>query len=324
MLKHRLWRIMTRVLVIGCNGQDGQLLTRSLEENGHIVYGLTSPVSTHNFDNTTNLRILRDDFTKYEVVKTLLSELQPSIVYHLASVNINSYARLKQEQITSGKWPRAVQVGITENVLRYIHDSDLDTRFILAGSSRMFSAKGDTRVVSRDDIPNPVDFYGVYKTEAHLLLKNARKKGVNAGTAILFNHESHLRRSGFLFPHLADEIFKILTGLQKEIRVLDADAKTDWHVANETVIGLMKMSQQIKLEDYVLASGNLLSVRDLITNYFWEYHRCKPPALISTSQDKERSVLVGNINETTRDLGWKPITPVTSVLDELINLRSKG
>jgi GDPmannose 4,6-dehydratase len=262
--------------------------------------------------------IFRKDLTNSKIAQSFLSEIQPSIIFHLASVNINSEERARSEGATEGNWARAVQVGITDNVLNYIRQYDFNARFLLAGSSRMFSAKGSKEYVSRDATPTPTDSYGVYKTEAHALVMEARLVGLNVGTAILFNHESHLRKPGFLFPHLASEITQILKGSQKEIRVMDVNAMADWHAAEDTVKGLIKMAEQDKMENYIFASGNATTVGDLVSEYFRLFQASKAPSILSTAPRSDGGVLIGDIGETTKNLDWKPVIPVISILDKIV------
>lgn len=314
---------MRRVLVIGCNGQDGQLLSRSLKDSGSIVYGITNPLGNQELGGEHCTEILSVDFTNLQIVESILTKLEPSVIFHLASVNVNSYERKTRESITRGERAREVQVGITGNVLSSIEKNSPSTRFILAGSSRMYSADGGRKLVSRDTTPAPIDGYGVYKTEAHSLVTRARSNGLNAATAILFNHESHLRKPGFLFPHLAEQISQVLNQNQKEIRVMDANAMSDWHAAEDTVKGLIKMADQNVMEDYVFASGKASSVGELVAEYFRQYHGSKSPPIVSTSPQADRGVLIGDTRETLRDLEWQTEVPILSILDKIVRRGSK-
>ena len=312
---------MTRVLVIGCNGQDGQLLARNLQKNGYCVYGVTKSGDEQVVPTGAYTEIFKLDFTRPEIVESFLPEIEPSVVFHLASVNTSSKLSTHGPSFMEEKWARAVQVGITENVLSVIDRTLSSTKFLLAGSSRMYSAGGIRKSVARESAPNPSDSYGNLKAEAHALVVKARERGLNVGTAILFNHESELRKEGFLFPHLADEIAQILNGNSKEIRVMDADSMTDWHAAQETVEGLIKMAEKPIVADYVFASGESLSVRALISEYFREFQESESPTVISTLPHPNRGVLIGDISDTTRDLDWSPNIRVISILDQLIRQR---
>jgi len=312
---------MTRVLVIGCNGQDGRLLARCLQENDYSVYGVTKSGNEQVVPTGAYTEIFKLDFTRPEIVESFLSEIEPSVVFHLASVNTSSKTSIKGSSLMEDKWARAVQVGITENVIGVIDRKLSGTKFLLAGSSRMYNAGSIRKSIARDSAPNPSDSYGNFKAEAHALVMKARERGLNVGTAILFNHESELRKEGFLFPHLADEIAQILKGNRKEIRVMDAESMTDWHAAQETVEGLMKMAEQSTVADYVFASGESLSVRELISDYFREFQECESPTVISTLPHPNRGVLIGDISDTIRELNWSPKIRVISILDQLIRQR---
>jgi GDPmannose 4,6-dehydratase len=312
---------MQRVLVLGCNGQDGRLLATSLRRKGYLPFGVARSDREQVAHEDKYEEIFLSDFTKHELAESLIADLEPTIIFHLAAINKSSNEQNRYENKKEEICARAVQVGITENVISTIERKHLKTRLVLAGSSRMYNAGGVTKSISRFSVPAPVDSYGIYKVEAKALLEKARDRGVNAGTAILFNHESRLRKQGFLFPHLADEISEVLKGNRSEIRVKDANSMTDWHAAQDTIEGLIKMAEQPSIEDYVFASGNALSVRELVSEYFRDLQNSTAPKVVSTSPRHSIGVLIGDIRDTQKSLGWTPKIPLVSILDELVAQR---
>ena len=138
--------------------------------------------------------------------------------------------------------------------------------------------------------------------------------------AILFNHESNLRKEGYLFRELANQIRLYESGNQNYIKVRDPNYLGDWHCARDTVKGLELMGQNVKINDLVLASGVLISIQDIIKSYFEVYSQDSTPKIIAQSLDmprKKLSSLVGDAS-LAESFGWVREGRLIEVLREMV------
>ena len=317
---------MVRYLIIGSLGQDGVLLRNLLEENNCEVFGVTRPkvgLASH-FDS--NLRTYYAPFWEKDIALGILRSLRPDVVLHLAAVHGPSGSNTMYSSPELKLMAHRVQVQITENVISYLGTESRESQLILAGSSKMYSGLVGSSKVNEQTVICPIDYYGELKAMSHLLIENARNAGLRTATAIMFNHESALRRKGFLFRDIAREIARVLQNKNSQLELRNANALGDWHSASDTVRGLYLMSLQEHTQDYIFASGVQQSINEIMTKYFWEFHKMDLPNVVSSNQQQQNSSLIGDNSLAKEYLGWKPLKPVIYdlhdiVLQEQISLR---
>jgi GDPmannose 4,6-dehydratase len=183
------------------------------------------------------------------------------------------------------------------------------TRFYQASSSEMFGKVRETP--QHEQTPfYPRSPYGVAKVYGHFITVNYRESyGMYCVSGILFNHESERRGKEFVTRKVTDAAARIKLGRQKELRIGNLEARRDWGFAGDYVRAMWLMLQQDKPDDYVIASGQTHTVRQLIEIAFghvgldWRKHVVEDPAFVRPA---EVDLLLGDASKAKRVLGWEP------------------
>jgi GDPmannose 4,6-dehydratase len=296
-----------RALITGITGQDGSYLAEFLLEKGYHVVGMVRRASTESFERIAHLRdridIQEGDLLDQLSLITLLHQVNPHEVYNLAAM---SFVPTSWDQpiLTS----EVTALGATR-LLEAIRVVDRSIRFYQASSSEMF---GKVRETPQSELTpfHPRSPYGVAKTYAHYITVNYRESyGLFACSGILFNHESPRRGKQFVTRKVTDGVGRIKAGRLKELRLGNLDAKRDWGFAGDYVQAMWLMLQQPNADDYVVASGETHSVRELCEIAFehvdldWEKYVVVDPAYVRPA---EVDLLIGDAAKARRVLGWTP------------------
>jgi GDPmannose 4,6-dehydratase len=296
-----------RALITGITGQDGSYLAEFLLEKGYHVYGMVRRSSTESFERIAHLRdrieIREGDLLDQLSLIMLLRDIDPHEVYNLAAM---SFVPTSWEQpILTGE---VTALGATR-LLEAIRVTDRSIRFYQASSSEMF---GKVRETPQTELTpfHPRSPYGVAKTYAHYITVNYRESyGIFACSGILFNHESPRRGKQFVTRKVTDGAARIKAGLAHELRLGNLDAKRDWGYAGDYVQAMWLMLQQPKADDYVVATGETHTVRELCELAFahagldWSRHVVVDPAFVRPA---EVDLLIGDAGKARRALGWAP------------------
>jgi GDPmannose 4,6-dehydratase len=316
--KVRRWMASRRALVIGIAGQDGSLLAELLLAEGYEVFGVVrQPVSTR-FPNLVEIRdqleLSQADVLDELSLVDVLTASQPDEVYNLAAPSFVPMS-WRQPVLTA----EFAAVGCTA-LLEAIRRVDSDIRFYQASSSEIF---GEPREVPQhEETPlAPVTPYGVAKAYAHFITRSYRRRyGLHASSGILYNHESPRRPLDFVTRKVSHAAAAINLGIERDISLGDLDARRDWGYAGDYVRAMWLMLQQPEPDDYVIASGESHSVRELVDRAFsragldWEEHVRIDDSLVRGKA--ELHDLVGDASRARERLGWSP----TVDFDELVNL----
>ena len=296
-----------RALITGITGQDGSYLAEFLLEKGYHVVGMVRRASTESFERIAHLRdrieIREGDLLDQLSLITLLHHVDPHEVYNLAAM---SFVPTSWEQpiLTS----EVTALGATR-LLEAIRVVDRSIRFYQASSSEMY---GKVRETPQNELTpfHPRSPYGVAKTYAHYITVNYRESyGIFACSGILFNHESPRRGKQFVTRKVTDGVARIKAGRATELRLGNLDARRDWGFAGDYVEAMWLMLQQPKPDDYVVASGEARSVRELCEIAFahaglsWEQHVVVDAAFVRPA---EVDLLIGDASKARRVLGWMP------------------
>jgi GDPmannose 4,6-dehydratase len=296
-----------RALITGIGGQDGSLLADLLLEKEYEVAGLIRPGAAP----YENLAELRDRVELYEAdllhrtsIAQALRAARPTEVYNLAAPSF-----------VPASWERPVEtaefaaVGAT-SMLEAIRAVDPSIRFYQASSSEIFGEPRETPQTEETPLA-PVTPYGVAKAYAHYIVGSYRRRyGLFACSGILYNHESPRRPLDFVPRKVGHAVAAISLGLQDELVLGDLDARRDWGYAGDYVRAMWLMVQQDAPEDYLVASGESHSVRELVQCAFacvgldWQAHVRLDPALQRGTAELHR--LVGDASKARARLGWEP------------------
>jgi len=298
---------MKRALITGITGQDGSYLAELLLEKGYEVHGMVRRSSEEKFERLAHLRdrirLHHGDLLDQFSLASLLQSVKPDEVYNLAA---QSFVPTSWSQpVLTGEF---TALGVTK-VLEAIRHTAPHVRFYQASSSEMF---GKVREVPQhEDTPfYPRSPYGVAKAYGHFITVNYRESfGLYAVSGILFNHESPRRGLEFVTRKVTHGVARIKQGLARELRLGNLDAKRDWGFAGDYVRAVWMMLQQPKPEDFVVASGQAHTVRELVELAFdhvgldWEKHVVVDPAFVRPA---EVDLLIGDASRAREKLGWAP------------------
>jgi GDPmannose 4,6-dehydratase len=312
---------MTKAIITGITGQDGSYLAELLLEEGYEVHGIVRRASTENFDRIAHLagrvRLHQADLLDQLSIIDVFREVQPQEVYNLAAM---SYVPTSWKQpVLTGEF---TALGVTR-VLEAIRLLDPQgIRFYQASSSEMFGRVVETP--QREMTPfYPRSPYGVAKAYGHYITVNYRESyGMFACSGILFNHESPRRGLEFVTRKVSDGVARIKLGLARELRLGNLDAKRDWGFAGDYVRAMWLMLQQPHADDYVVATGESHSVRDLVEAAFahvdldWRKYVAQDPALVRPA---EVDHLIGDASKAQRVLAWKPKVGFAELVSTMVD-----
>ncbi len=302
-----------RAFITGITGQDGSYLAELLLAKGYEVHGLIRRASTFNTSRIDHLYVdphtpgaklflHYGDLSDGARLVKLLVEVNPDEVYNLAA---QSHVRVSFDEPEH----TADTTGTgTIRMLEAVRLSGIETRFYQASSSEMFGA---TPPPQGEDTPfYPRSPYAAAKVYSYWITKNYREAyGIFAVNGILFNHESPRRGETFVTRKITRAVAAIKAGRQDCVYLGNLDAVRDWGYAPEYVEGMWRMLQADEPNDYVLATGVGVTVRDFVQIAFdraglnWEDHvRFDPRYLRPTEVD----ALIGDSTRAREDLGWIP------------------
>ncbi len=301
-----------KAVITGITGQDGSYLAELLLSIGYEVHGLIRRASTFNTQRidhiyvdphlpSAKLFLHYGDLTDGSRLVTLLNQIKPDEIYNLAA---QSHVRVSfDEPEYTGD---TTGLG-TIRLLEAVRQSVPEARFYQASSSEMFGAANPPQNEKTEFYPRSP--YGAAKVYSYWITKNYREAyGMYAVNGILFNHESPRRGETFVTRKITRAVARISQGLQSELYLGNLDARRDWGYAPDYVVAMWKMLQQDAAEDFVIATGTDLSVRDFVELSFkhvgldWEkYVKFDERYLRPTEVDS----LVGDASKAEKQLDWK-------------------
>ncbi len=294
-------------LITGITGQDGSYLAELLLEEGYRVVGMTRRSSTSGSERIEHLldrvELVQGDLLDQASLVEALRTAQPAEVYNLAA---QSFVPTSWNQpVLTGEF---TALGVTR-LLEAIRQVDPAIRFYQASSSEMFGKVSESP--QREETPfHPRSPYGVAKAYGHFLTVNYRESyGIFATSGICFNHESPRRGLEFVTRKVTDGVARIRLGLAGELRLGNLEARRDWGFAGDYVRAMWLMLQGEEPRDYVIASGEAHTVRELCEVAFGHVsldhrdHVVQDPTLIRPA---EVDMLLGDSTRARRELGWEP------------------
>ena len=305
---------MKKALITGITGQDGSYLAELLLEKGYEVHGIIRRSSTFNTQridhlyqdphvNGVRLFLHYGDMADSSNLMRIVHEIAPDEVYNLAA---QSHVRVSFD---SPEFTGDVDALGTMRLLEAIRLTGVKTRFYQASTSELYGKVQE--IPQRETTPfYPRSPYGVAKLYSFWAVKNYREAyGLHASNGILFNHESPRRGETFVTRKITRAVGRIKLGLQSELFMGNVNARRDWGFAGDYVDGMWRMLQQDSPDDYVLATGEMHSVKEFLAEAFgyvgldWEKYvkhdrRYERPS--------EVDQLLGDPTKARTVLGWMP------------------
>jgi len=312
-----------RALITGVTGQDGAYLSKLLINKGYEVHGVLRRSASADVVNSrliwldvADKVILHDgNLTDLSSLIRVLSEVRPAEIYNLAA-----------QSFVKSSWQQPLLTGSVTGLgaatmLEAARVVCPDARFYQASSSEMFGLIQEP--IQSEKTPfYPRSPYGAAKLYAHWMTVNYRESfGMHASSGILFNHESPLRGIEFVTRKITDGVARIKLGLQRELVLGNLDAKRDWGHARDYVDAMWLMLQQDSPDDYVIATGRTVSVRQFCALAFgcvdlkMEDHVTVDARYLRPA---EVNVLVGNPAKAKEKLGWSAKTGLEELVAEMV------
>ncbi|PJA88265.1 MAG: GDP-mannose 4,6-dehydratase [Candidatus Moranbacteria bacterium CG_4_9_14_3_um_filter_36_9] len=324
---------MKKALITGITGQDGSYLAEFLIEKGYEVHGIVRRSSSFNTEridhilpvsrlHESKVKIYREygDLSDSSSISRIIERIKPDEIYNLGA---QSHVRISFDipEYTCD----TVGLG-TLRVLDAIKESGIKTKFYQAGSSEMFGKVQETP--QKETTPfYPRSPYGCAKVFAHWITANYRESyGLFACNGILFNHESPRRGGNFVTKKVTRGLARVKLGLEDFISLGNLDAKRDWGYAKDYVEGMWLMLQADKPDDYVLATGEMHTVRELVEetcrilgfNLIWKGNGVNEVGIDKKTKKiiikidpyffrpAEVDLLLGDASKAKNKLGWEP------------------
>lgn len=295
-----------------------------LLSKGYTVYGVTRRSSAQDrcsqrlawLGIADRVHCIDGDISDLSSLIRVVRSVQPTEIYNLAA-----------QSFVNTSWMQPVLTGMITglgcaNVLEAVRLAAPDARFYQASSSEMFGRI--QQPVQCETTPfYPRSPYGAAKLYAHWMTINYRESfGLHASTGILFNHESPLRGIEFVTRKVSDGVARIKLGMARDLRLGNIDARRDWGHARDYVRAMWLMLQQDAPDDYVVATGRSVTVREMCEIAFDHVglslsdHLVIDPDLFRPA---EVDVLIGDAAKARRVLGWEPTVSLEEMVREMVD-----
>jgi len=311
---------MPKALITGITGQDGSYLAETLLDKGYEVIGMVRRTSVINLDRLRNIQnkitLVQGDLLDQVSMVSVLREFQPDEIYNLAAMSFVPTSW--QQPVLTGQ---ATALGVTR-LLDAIRTVNSDIRYYQASSSEMF---GKVREVPQSENTPfyPRSPYGAAKVYGHWITVNYRESyNMHASSGILFNHGSPRRGIEFVERKISLGVAAIKLGYAKELRLGNLDARRDIGFAGDYVEAMWKMLQQEEPGDYVIATGETHSIRDICETAFAHVGLNYLDHVISDTRfyrPAEVDLLVGDASLANKVLKWKPRMTFQQLMQNMVD-----
>jgi len=327
-----------KALITGITGQDGSYLAELLLEKGYEVHGIVRRASLINTDridhiyDDPNLHLHYGDLTDSANIIALLNKIKPTEIYNLGAM---SHVKVSFEM---PEYTGEVDALGTLRILEAVRLLDLPCRIYQASTSELYGLVQE--VPQRETTPfYPRSPYGVAKLYGYWIVKNYREAyGLHASSGILFNHESPRRGETFVTRKITRGLSRISVGEQYVLSLGNLDARRDWGHAKDYVRAMWLMLQQDQPDDYVIATGEMYSVRYFVehaADYFgmnivWEGKGLDEVGIDKTTgrtvikvdpkyfRPTEVEQLCGDATKAREILGWTPEIDFQGLVQDMV------
>ncbi|MEA3450161.1 MAG: GDP-mannose 4,6-dehydratase [Patescibacteria group bacterium] len=336
---------MKKALITGITGQDGSYLAELLLEKGYEVHGIIRRASTF---NTTRIdHLYRDphvngigmylhygDLSDSSSLNRLLEKTGPDEIYHLGA---QSHVRVSFD---TPEFTGDVTGLSTTRLLDAIKAVGIKTKFYQASSSEMFGmVKEKDLPITEKNIFHPRSPYAVAKVYAYWMTRNYRESyGIYAVNGILFNHESPRRGETFVTRKVTRGLSRIKLGLDNKLYMGYLHAKRDWGYAPDFVEGMWRMLQQDQPDDYILATGETHTVKEMINiaakeldfDLIWKSEGINEKGIDRNTnktiieidpkyfRPAEVDVLLGDYSKAKKQMGWEPKVKFKELIEIMV------
>lgn len=315
---------MPRAFITGVTGQDGQHLAEFLHGKGYDVFGMVkgqnNPRAAAVVEEMPWLELVSGDLADLPSLVAALEMVQPDEVYNLGAISFVALSFTQPELTANITGLGVLRMLEAIRMVGGTHDNPI--RFYQASSSEMF---GKVRETPQSEMTpfHPRSPYGCAKVFGHDITVNYRESyGLFACSGILFNHEGPRRGLEFVTRKVTNAAARIKLGLQHELVMGTLDTKRDWGYAGDYVEAMWLMLQQDVPEDYVVATGETQTVRELVERSFaavgiddWQSYVRRDPKF---ERPAEVDLLIGDATKAREKLGWTPKVAFPELVEMMV------
>ena len=332
-------------LIFGITGQDGSYLAELLLKKKYLVHGVkrrSSSINTFRIDHiyqdphvkSRNFFLHYGDITDSTSVSKIIKLIRPDEIYNLAAQSHVAVSFEVPEYTANADALGALRI---LEAIKF-HKLEKKTKFYQAGTSEMYGKVQETPQNEKTNF-YPLSPYGVAKLYAHWITKNYREAyNIFGSNGILFNHESPRRGETFVTKKIVTALVRIKMGKQKKLFLGNLDSKRDWGHARDYVEAMWKILQQKRPDDFVIATGKQLSIRQFVNlvakklnmHIVWRgkglnergFDLKSKKNIIMVDKNYLRpldvNTLLGNASKARKKLSWRPNTNINQLIEEMI------
>ncbi|MDQ6927882.1 MAG: GDP-mannose 4,6-dehydratase [Actinomycetota bacterium] len=315
---------MPRALITGITGQDGRYMAQQLVAKGYDVFGMVrgqaNPKIQMVQEETPELEIIEGDLQDLSSMIAVVEQVQPDEVYNLGAISFVALS-FRQPELTADITGLGV-LRILEAIRVVGGTEDNRIRFYQASSSEMFGKVRETPQTESTPF-HPRSPYGAAKVFGHYTTVNYREAyGLYAVSGICFNHESPRRGLEFVSRKITNAVARIKLGLQDNVTLGNLDAARDWGYAGDFTEAMWMMLQQDEPDDYVIATGETHTIRELLELAFSSAGIDDWEPLVKHDQRFERpaevDILTGDATKARKVMGWEPKVSFAELVDMMV------
>lgn len=317
---------MKNALITGVTGQDGAYLAELLLNDGYKVFGtvrndMPEPMfRLETLGIADEVELVKIDYRKADDFYSVIKKIMPDEIYNFASQS-SVFKSFENPALTF-----EINTTFVLNILEAVRLFSPKTKIFQASSSEIFG-KPESLPVTENSLINPINFYGVSKTSAHMLADKYRElHNIFVCSGILFNHESILRDDHFIVKKIIKDAVAIKEGKKEKLYVGNTSVRRDFGYAPEYVRGMALSLRAEKADDYIFCSGKSISIDEIIAHVF----KTLDLSLDKVEHSKElyRPVdiedVYGSHEKALKILNWEYTKNFTDVLDEMIEHQLKN
>lgn len=326
---------MKKAIITGIAGQDGSFLAEFLLSKNYEVIGLAKKefATSENIANIQDkVKIINGDVADFDSVLTTIKEIKPDEIYNLAAQSFVADS-WNNPSITA----QCNALGPV-NILESIKRESPNTKFFQASTCEIFGKPKDSPQTEETAF-HPITPYGIAKLYAHLMIETYRKNyGVFASCGILFNHESERRGKQFVTRKISSSVASIKCGILDHIELGNLNSQRDWGYAPDYIKGMYLMLQQEKSDDFILATGKPVKVRDFCNIAFltagieieWQgsgleeigIDKKTGKTLVKVNpkffRPTESNIYMGNPQKAEKQLNWKREVSFEQMVEKMV------
>lgn len=306
-------------IITGALGQDGSLLAELLLSRGYRVVGVIRAGSAPPVEGPLAAVVfVAIDLADAAAVRSLLEQWRPDELYHLAAFHHSSADNPVSAALAGKDAMLATNFLSTKTLAFALVETKIPCHLVFASSSQVFTAVNISHEVSESSPRQPSTFYGYAKSWSMDLLAFLRNEsGLHASSAILFNHESPRRGAQFVSRKITCAAAQAAAGRRPELKLHNIGSRVDWSSARDVVDALSLMGRSEAPRDYVVASGSLHSVRDLLQTAFGNVG-LDWTQFASFDEDRVTPALVGQARALEESLGWRRAMHFDEMVREMV------